>query len=124
MPRQLIPGRTAERRTLPTPDSAERPAEATTPRDDRVEVHEPDRSRSAVLGEVIPEFLLLIGVVYLFFKAGDFSARQQPGQLGPAFWPRLVALGLGVALLVRIVQVFPEHNQPVVRFASEFDDIE
>jgi preprotein translocase subunit Sec61beta len=56
--------------------------------------------------------------------AGDFSSRQQPGQLGPAFWPRLVAAGLAVALLVRIVQVLRERKQPVVRVVSEFDDIE
>ena len=124
MARETIPGRTAERRTLPAEDPAEQRVDVDAPPEKRVEVHEPDRSRSAVLGEVIPEALVLVGVVYLFFKAGDFSSRQQPGQLGPAFWPRLIAIGLGVALLVRIVQVFREHNQPVVRFASEFDDIE
>jgi hypothetical protein len=121
---QLSRGHTAERRTVPTEDPRDTRVEVETPKAGRVEVHEPDRSRRAVLGEVIPELLVLAGVVYLFFKAGDFSARQQPGQLGPAFWPRLVALGLGVALLVRIVQVFREHNRPVVRVASEFDDIE
>jgi putative tricarboxylic transport membrane protein len=121
---QLSRGHTAERRTVPTEDPRDTRVEVETPEAGRVEVHEPDRSRRAVLGEVIPELLVLAGVVYLFFKAGDFSARQQPGQLGPAFWPRLVALGLGVALVVRIVQVFREHNQPVVRVASEFDDIE
>jgi putative tricarboxylic transport membrane protein len=121
---QLSRGHTAERRTVPTEDPRDTRVEVETPEAGRVEVHEPDRSRRAVLGEVIPELLVLAGVVYLFFKAGDFSARQQPGQLGPAFWPRLVALGLGVALLVRIVQVFREHNRPVVRVASEFDDIE
>jgi len=124
MPRQVIPGRTAERRTLPSQDPRAEPVDVDAPQDGHVEVHEPDRSRSAVLGEVIPEFLILAGTVYLFFKAGDFSSRQQPGQLGPAFWPRLVAVGLGVALVVRIVQVFREHNLPVVRVASEFDDIE
>jgi putative tricarboxylic transport membrane protein len=124
MPRQVIPGRTAERRTLPTEGPHTERVDVDAPQDGHVEVREPDRSRRAVLGEVVPEVLILAGVLYLFFKAGDFSSRQQPGQLGPAFWPRLVAIGLGVALVVRIVQVFREHNQPVVRVASEFDDIE
>jgi putative tricarboxylic transport membrane protein len=124
MPRQVIPGRTAERRTLPTEGPRTERVDVDAPQDGHVEVRVPDRSRRAVLGEVVPEVLILAGVLYLFFKAGDFSSRQQPGQLGPAFWPRLVAIGLGVALVVRIVQVFREHNQPVVRVASEFDDIE
>jgi len=124
MARQTIPGETAERRTLPAEDSPAQRVDVDAPPERRVEVHEPDRSRRAILSEVVPELLVFAGVVYLFFKAGDFSARQQPGQLGPAFWPRLAAIGLGVALLVRIVQVFREHNRPVVRVVSEFDDIE
>jgi putative tricarboxylic transport membrane protein len=124
MPRQLIPGRTADRRTLPTADPDEQPVEVDAPREDRVEVREPDGSRAAVLREVIPELIFLAGAIYLFVQAGDFSARQQPGQLGPAFWPRLVAMGLAVALLVRIVQAFREQSRPVVRRVSEFDDIE
>jgi preprotein translocase subunit Sec61beta len=124
MARQSSPDETAERRTLPAEDPAAERVDVDAPQDGRVEVHEPDRGRGAVLGEVIPEFVVLAGAVYLFFMAGDFSSSQQPGQLGPAFWPRLVAAGLAVALLVRIVQVFREHNQPVVRVVSEFDDIE
>jgi putative tricarboxylic transport membrane protein len=126
MPRQLIPGRTTERenRTLPAEDPRSEPVDVEAPQDGRVEVTEPDRDRNAVLREVIPELVLLGAVVYLFIQAGDFSARQQPGQLGPAFWPRLAAIGLAVGLLVRIVQVFREHNRPVVRVVSEFDDIE
>jgi hypothetical protein len=124
MARQTIPGRTAERRTLPAEDPPAQRVEVEAPQDERMEVREPDRSRSAVLREVIPELLFLVGAVYLFVKAGDFSARQQPGQLGPAFWPRLAAVGLAVGLLVRIVQAFREANRPVVRVVSEFDDIE
>jgi putative tricarboxylic transport membrane protein len=124
MARQSSPDETAERRTLPAEDSAAERVDVDAPQDGRVEVHEPDRGRGAVLGEVIPAFVVLAGAIYLFFMAGNFSSSQQPGQLGPAFWPRLVAAGLAVALLVRIVQVFREHNQPVVRVVSEFDDIE
>jgi hypothetical protein len=126
MPRQLIPGRTTERerRTLPAEDPRTEQVDAEAPQERRVEVTEPAGGRSAVLREVIPELIFLAFALYLFFQAGDFSARQQPGQLGPAFWPRLVALGLAVALLVRIVQAVREQNRPQVRVVGEFDDIE
>jgi putative tricarboxylic transport membrane protein len=77
----------------------------------------PSRARSP------PELALLAGAVYVFLEAGDFTARQQPGQLGPAFWPRLAAVGLAVALVVRVVQTIREHRRPVGREVSEFDDI-
>jgi putative tricarboxylic transport membrane protein len=126
MPEELIPGSTTERerRTVPVEDPGAEQVDVEAPQGRRVEVTEPDRRRSAVLREVIPELVFLLAAVYLFIQAGDFSARQQPGQLGPAFWPRLAAIGLAVGLLVRIVQAFREHNRPVVRVVSEFDDIE
>jgi putative tricarboxylic transport membrane protein len=124
MPRQVTPRRTAESRTLPSDQPRAERVEVDTPQAGRVEVSEPDRSRGAVLREVIPELVFLAGAVYLFVMAGDFGARQQPGQLGPAFWPRLAAIGLAVGLLVRIVQVFREHSRPVVRVVSEFDEVE
>jgi putative tricarboxylic transport membrane protein len=124
MPEQVTTDRTAETRTVPTEQPPAQRVEVDTPQHGRVEVSEPDRSRGAILREVIPELLILAGAVYLFVMAGDFGARQQPGQLGPAFWPRLAAFGLAVGLIVRIVQVIREHRRPVVRKVSEFDDIE
>jgi len=119
-----MPRRTAERRTTPAGGDDDRSAERVDVAPDRaVEVHEPDRTRGALLRELVPELVVLAGAVYLFFLAGDFSARQQPGQLGPAFWPRLAAVGLAFALLVRVVQTIREHRRPVVRQVSEFDDI-
>jgi putative tricarboxylic transport membrane protein len=131
MPRQVSSGRTAARRTLPsdpgsTPDEGPGPqrVEVETPEDGAFEVVEPDRGRGALLREIVPELLFLAGTIYLFVLAGDFGSRQRPGQLGPAFWPRLVAIGLAVALLVRIAQCVREHRHPVVRQKTEFDDIE
>jgi hypothetical protein len=119
-----MPRRSAEGRALPDGGDDDRTVERVDAAPGHtVEVREPDRSRGALLRELIPEVVLLAGAVYLFFVAGDFSARQQPGQLGPAFWPRLTAIGLAVALIVRIVQTIREHGRPIVREVSEFDDI-
>jgi putative tricarboxylic transport membrane protein len=120
-----MPRRTAERRTLPAdPRDDDRTMDRVGPAvDRRVEVREPDRRRGALARALVPELALLAAVVYLFVEAGDFTARQQPGQLGPAFWPRLAAIGLAVALLVRVVQTVREHRRPVVRKVSEFDDV-
>jgi putative tricarboxylic transport membrane protein len=125
MAQELSPGRTAERRTLPSRGPGAEPTEQTRePHDGAVEVLEPDRRAGTVLREIVPELVFLAGAVYLFVLAGDFTSRQQPGPLGPAFWPRLAAIGLAVTLLVRIVQCVREHRRPVVRRVGEFDEIE
>jgi putative tricarboxylic transport membrane protein len=126
MPRQLKP------RPSPAPSesSGERFETTSTAevaedrrRDERaVEVRERDATTGDLLRELIPEFVILLGAVYLFFLAGDFTSRQQPGQLGPGFWPRLAAIGLAVALLVRIVQAIREHRRPIVHVVGEFDE--
>jgi Tripartite tricarboxylate transporter TctB family len=120
-----MPGRTAERRTLPADGrDDDRRVERDGDAPQRgVEVQEPDRRRGAIAGALIPELVLLGGAVYVFVEAGNFTSSQHAGQLGPAFWPRLAAVGLGVALLVRIVQTIREHRLPVVREVGEFDDI-
>jgi putative tricarboxylic transport membrane protein len=124
MPRQPMPRPTAEPRTLPADGRDDPAAERVdaTP-DGAVEIVEPERAPGALLRELVPEIVVLAGAVYLFVLAGDFTHRQQPGQLGPGFWPRLAAVGLAVALVVRIVQTVREHHRPLVRKVSEFDDI-
>jgi putative tricarboxylic transport membrane protein len=126
MPRQLKPPRAAQPRTSHADGAGDgRPtASADVPHEEEVEVRGPDARPGALLRELIPELLFLAGAVYLFFLAGDFTSRAQPGQLGPGFWPRLVAVGLAVTLLIRIVQAIREHRRPVVRVVSEFDDID
>jgi putative tricarboxylic transport membrane protein len=51
----------------------------------------------------------LLGVVLaagLYFHAAGLDAVAGPGQLGPGFWPRLTLVGLGLACLVKLVQVW------------------
>jgi putative tricarboxylic transport membrane protein len=92
--------------------------------DEKLEVREPERAPGSLLREVIPEVVVLLGAVYLFIMAGDFSGRRQPGELGPAFWPRIAAVGLAVTLLIRIGQAIRERNRPVVHKLGEFDDLD
>ena len=125
MPRQLQQRRSAEPRTPPADRLDDGPATepVDVPAEGTIEVHEPEE-RPSVLREVVPEVVFLLGAIYLFVVAGDFSGRKQAGELGPAFWPRIAAIGLAITLLVRIVQAIREHRRPVVRVVSEFDDID
>jgi hypothetical protein len=125
VPRQLNV-RTAEPRTLPDRRDVGQPADAVDVGVDgeTVEVHAPEPDRGGLVRELVPEVLFLLGTVYLFAAAGDFTGNRKAGELGPAFWPRLVAVGLAVTLLIRIVQTIREHRRPVVRVPSEFDDVD
>jgi putative tricarboxylic transport membrane protein len=125
--RQLNPGRPTEARTpADASDDGPRTGVVDVQVDDEttVEVREPERPPGALLREVVPEAVFLLGAVYLFVVAGDFSGRRQPGELGPAFWPRIAAVGLAITLLVRIVQTIREHRRPVVHVVGEFDDLD
>jgi putative tricarboxylic transport membrane protein len=101
----------------------ERPDEATDPAPE-VEVIERDPSSRALLAELVPPIALLIVAGYLFYLAGDFKGQSEPGQLGPAFWPRMAATGMAIAILVGIVQTVRAHKRPIVRLKSQFDEDE
>jgi putative tricarboxylic transport membrane protein len=118
--------RTAESRTSPDSQEEGPPADAVDVRVDgeTVEVVQPEPARAGLLRELVPEILFMLGAVYLFFSAGDFAGNRKPGELGPAFWPRVAAVGLAITLLIRIVQTIREHRRPVARVPSEFDDVD
>ena len=104
------------------PAKREDGASATTP---EVEVIERDSSTRALLAEVVPEIVLLIGAVYFFYLAGRFGGGEtEPGQLGPGFWPRMAATGLAIALVARIFQTVRARNRPIVKIRSEFPEEE
>jgi putative tricarboxylic transport membrane protein len=81
-----------------------------------------DASTRAMLAEIVPEVVLLIGAAYLFHLAGNFQNQAEPGQLGPGFWPRMAATGLAIALVVRIVQTVRAHKRPIVKLRSELEE--
>jgi putative tricarboxylic transport membrane protein len=87
-----------------------------------VEVIERQSSPASLARELLPELGILLAAAYLFYVAGNFEYQERPGQLGPQFWPRMSAVGLGAAVLVRIVQTIRDRNRPIVRVKSEFDE--
>jgi putative tricarboxylic transport membrane protein len=96
----------------------------TGPPEPSVEVIERQSSPAGVARELLPEIGILLAASYLFYVAGNFEYKARPGQLGPQFWPRMAAVGLGLAVLVRIVQTIRDRNRPIVRVKSEFDEYE
>lgn len=96
----------------------------TSPPEESVEVIERQSSPASLARELLPEVGILLAAAYLFFVAGNFEYQERPGQLGPQFWPRMAAVGLGVAVLVRIVQTIRDRNRPIVRVKTEFDEFQ
>jgi hypothetical protein len=95
---------------------------ATSPPEPSVEVIERQTSPASLARELLPEIGILLAAAYLFHVAGNFDYQERPGQLGPQFWPRMAAVGLGAAVLVRILQTIRDRNRPIVRVKSEFDE--
>jgi hypothetical protein len=89
-----------------------------------VEVIDRHTSPASLARELLPEIGILLAAAYLFYVAGQFEYQERPGQLGPDFWPRMAAVGLAVAVLVRIVQTVRDRNRPIVRVKGEFDEYE
>ena len=87
-----------------------------------VEVIERHKSGSDLLRELLPEIGILAVGAYLWILAGRFDYEQEEGALGPGFWPRVAAVGLMAAVLVRMVQAVRERDRPIVKVASEFDE--
>ena len=87
-----------------------------------VEVIERHKSGPDLLRELLPEIGILAVGAYLWILAGRFDYQQEEGALGPGFWPRVAAVGLMVAVLVRMVQAVRERDRPIVKVASEFDE--
>ncbi len=108
--------------TTDPPTGADEP-ETSSP-EPSVEVIERQSSPASLARELLPEIGILLAAAYLFYVAGNFEYQERPGQLGPQFWPRMAAVGLGAAVLVRIVQTIRDRNRPIVRVKSEFDEYE
>ena len=96
--------------------------EASPPEEESVEVIQRQSSPASLARELVPEIGILLATAYLFYVAGNFEYQERPGQLGPQFWPRMAAVGLGLAVLVRIMQTIRDRNRPIVRVKGEFDE--
>jgi hypothetical protein len=63
----------------------------------------------AALRRVAAPLLGLVLAAGLYLQAAGLDAVAGPGQLGPGFWPRLTLAGLGLACLVKLLQVWRAH---------------
>jgi putative tricarboxylic transport membrane protein len=108
-------------KTGPATGAAE--PDAPTP-EPSVEVIARESTPASLARELVPEIAILLAAAYLFYVAGNFEYQERPGQLGPQFWPRMAAVGLAAAVLVRIVQTIRDRNRPIVRVKGEFDEYE
>jgi putative tricarboxylic transport membrane protein len=97
---------------------------AAGPPEPSVEVIERESTPASLARELGPEVGILLAAAYLYYVAGNFEYQARPGQLGPQFWPQMAAVGLGLAVLVRIVQTIRDRNRPIVRVKGEFDEYE
>ncbi len=87
-----------------------------------VTVTERHKSAGELTRELVPEIAILLVAMYLYYVAGNFEFQGEAGQLGPGFWPRMAAIGLIVAVLVRMVQTVRDRNRPIVHVVTEFDE--
>jgi putative tricarboxylic transport membrane protein len=108
----------------PAEDVTDADESATSSPEPSVEVIERHTSPASLARELLPDIGILLAAAYLFYVAGQFEYQERPGQLGPDFWPRMAAVGLAVAVLVRIVQTVRDRNRPIVRVKGEFDEYE
>ncbi len=99
-------------------EAAQLPAEGT------VQVIERHKSAGELARELIPEMGIGLVALYLWYVAGRFEFVGEPGQLGPGFWPRMAAIGLMIAVVVRMVQTVRDRNRPIVHVVTEFDEYE
>jgi hypothetical protein len=99
-------------------------AEPQGPAPGTVTVTERHKSTGELARELIPEIGIGLIALYLFILAGEFGGQREGDQLGPAFWPRMAAVGLMVAVVVRMFQTVRDRDRPIVHVVTEFDEYE
>lgn len=71
--------------------------------------------KSSLLSSVATELLLLVVAVIFFVVAFNFEYVEQPGRLGPAFWPQVICVGIAVCSIASIAQKVRARGRPVAR---------
>lgn len=78
--------------------------------------------RGAKLRAAVPYAAVLLGAVFFYFQAAEFSMLGREGNLGPAFWPRAVLLlliSVCVLEMLRVAFFFrPDPDEPIVPAAG------
>ncbi len=76
-----------------------------------------EEERRSLLSSVATELVLLVIAVAFFVVAFSFEYVEQPGRLGPAFWPQVICVGIGVCSLASIAQKVRARGRPAARRA-------
>lgn len=54
--------------------------------------------------------LIFLGATYFYFLAGKIDENPMEGQLGPAFWPKMILILLIVSCGVKILEIIKERK--------------
>ncbi len=72
------------------------------------------RSLKNFLGRIKGVILIFLAALYLYSLANSLEAFSPPGQLGPAFWPKVSLLLLMAGCLIKVGELWREGNQKIV----------
>lgn len=71
------------------------------------------RSLRIFLGRIKGIILIFLAAIYLYSLADRLEAFSPPGQLGPAFWPKVSLILLMVGCLIKVGELFREGTLKV-----------
>ncbi len=66
------------------------------------------------IGEIKGITLLLGAAIYLYSLADQLEVFSPPGQLGPAFWPKVSLVLLMVGCAIKIIEVLRKKDKKIV----------
>ncbi|MGB9698924.1 MAG: tripartite tricarboxylate transporter TctB family protein [Thermodesulfobacteriota bacterium] len=74
------------------------------------------RSLKYFLGQIKGIILIFLAAIYLYSLADKLEAFSPPGQLGPAFWPKISLILLMAGCLIKAGELFRERRR---KFSQE-----
>lgn len=72
------------------------------------------KSLKIFLGQIKGIILIFLAAIYLYSLADRLEAFSPPGQLGPAFWPKVSLILLMAGCLTKVGELFKERNKKIV----------
>jgi putative tricarboxylic transport membrane protein len=67
---------------------------------------EKSEARRPVLKPLLGPILIFLLAIYLYILAGSIDENPIPGQLGPAFWPRMILILLMASCVLKALESF------------------
>ncbi len=72
------------------------------------------RSQKSFLGRIKGIILIFLAAIYFYSLADRLEAFSPPGQLGPAFWPKVSLILLIAGCLIKVGELFKEERKKIV----------